>query len=173
MNVVGINGSLRKSSYNKIILNKFEELLPDNFNYIEANINDLPLFNEDIENDNIESVNIFKNILNKADFIFIMSPEYNYSIPGGLKNALDWASRGENLVLNNKKIIIGSVSTGRFGGVRMQRDLKNVLLALNSNVLNQPEFIVSNVESLLTNNELTDERTIRHLNKIINIIKDS
>lgn len=169
MNIVGIVGSLRKDSFNKILLNKFGELLESNINFKIIEINNLPLFNEDIENEYIESVELFRKELNQADVIVISSPEYNYSIPGVLKNALDWASRSDVLPFNNKVVAIISSSTGRFGGIRMQSHLRQVLLALNANVLNRPEVMISDIEDKIDeSNSVTDERTIRSLQKLVN-----
>lgn len=90
MNIVGICGSLRKESYNKYILKEIGKLLPDNVDYTILYINDIPLFSEDIEEKGIpKEVAHLNNILAKADRVIIATPEYNYSVPGVLKNALD------------------------------------------------------------------------------------
>ena len=171
MKIVGIVGSLRKDSYNKVLINKFAELLPADIDFKITSIGKLPLFNEDIEFNKIDAVESFRKDLNEADIIIISSPEYNYSIPGVLKNALDWASRGEELPFVNKKVAIMSSSNGRFGGIRMQAHLRQVLLSLNANVLNRPEVIINNIDDKVDNlNHITDERTIRSLQRLIDTI---
>lgn len=97
---VGISGSLRKESFNTWLLYSVQELLPDNVIMDIVSIADLPLYNADIDMPVVdkrpEPVCEFRKSLDKADGLVIVSPEYNYSIPGGLKNAIDWASRGED-----------------------------------------------------------------------------
>src|SRR6476620_669920 len=98
LHFVGISGSLRKDSWNTMLLKSCFSLLPSDVTMEVASIGDLPLYNADNDLPAVEErplpVKQFRDILSKADGLVIVSPEYNYSIPGGLKNAIDWASRG-------------------------------------------------------------------------------
>jgi len=97
LHIVGFSGSLRKGSYNRKLLEIAEDLLPAGVTYEIVELNDLPLYNEDVEKEGFPpAVRAFRDALQNADSIVITSPEYNSSVTGALKNALDWASRGEN-----------------------------------------------------------------------------
>jgi chromate reductase len=158
---VGISGSLRKGSLNTALLNAVQYLLPENTIFSATAIGDLPLFNSDLENDGPHaSVQLFREQLRKADAFVIASPEYNYSIPGVLKNALDWASRGKDSVLTNKPVAIMGASPGALGTVRMQMHLRQVLLFNNMHAVNKPEiFVNQSLTKFDGNGVLTDEKT--------------
>ena len=93
VHILGFAGSLSKQSYNRAILRVAQELVPDGANLEIITLDDLPLYNRDYENDEPEVVRNFKDKIRKADGLLIATPEYNYSISGVLKNAIDWASR--------------------------------------------------------------------------------
>lgn len=163
--IVGICGSLRKESYNKRLLLSIKELMKDEIALEIVDISMIPPFNEDVEKEEIpqEVVN-FKNKLREADAFVIATPEYNHSIPGVLKNALDWASRGENLPLANKPVAIMSASIGFFGGPRVQSHLRQVCACLNMHVVNKPEvFVVDATEKFDENNNLIDEKAKQYI----------
>lgn len=167
MKVKAIVGSLRKESYNKKVLLNLERIYGKKIDIIP--IDKLPLFNQDIENDDIKDVENFYNDIKSADVIIISSPEYNYSIPGVLKNALDWASRGE-FPLKGKDIIVISASIGRFGGVRMQTHLREVLRAIGAKSYNIHDINISSVHKILDGDKITDEYVINQLEKIVTTI---
>jgi chromate reductase, NAD(P)H dehydrogenase (quinone) len=118
--IVGIAGSLRKNSYNAAALRATREFLPENVTMETVEIGDLPFFNEDVESAGLPaSVVAFKAKLAAADALLIATPEYNYGIPPILKNAIDWASRGESAVYG-KPVGILSASPSMLGGARAQ-----------------------------------------------------
>lgn len=141
--VLGFAGSLRKGSYNKALLRAALELVPDNMSLEIFDLEGLPLFNQDLENDPPAKLREFKSKIKAADAILIASPEYNYSIPGVLKNALDCASRpyGDN-ALAGKPVAIMGASIGMLGTARAQYHLRQSFVFLNMNALNSPEVMV-------------------------------
>lgn len=164
--IVAISGSLRKESYNTKLLNKLKDLVSDGFEYKILAISSIPLFNEDIEeNEFPDIVTELSNEISSSDIVIISTPEYNYSVSGVLKNALDWLSRGDNPSFENKNTIILSASLSRFGGVRAQTHLRQILLCLGANVLNDPEVFISNVDETIDS-----DTTMRQLKKIISAI---
>ena len=120
ISVLGFAGSLRAGSYNKALLRAAAELLPENVNLDIFDIAGIPVFNQDIEADMPDIVKDFKSKIREADAILISTPEYNYSVPGVLKNAIDWASRpyGDN-PFDEKPVAIMSASIGMLGGARV------------------------------------------------------
>ncbi|NLC48666.1 MAG: NAD(P)H-dependent oxidoreductase [Tenericutes bacterium] len=112
--IVAVSGSLRTDSYNTNLLNKLSNIFKDEVEYEILDISSVPLFNEDIENDKNKYIDSLKNKIKNSDFVIISTPEYNYSVSGVLKNALDWFSRGENPVFENKDVGILSASPSKF-----------------------------------------------------------
>jgi chromate reductase len=143
-NLLAFAGSLRKNSYNKLLLESARKVLPDNVTVGYFDISRIPLYNQDTEVTGIpESVKDFKERIQNADAIIIATPEYNHSYSGVLKNAIDWASRPyENNSFNGKPVAVISASPGIFGGYVAQEQLKQVLLALNMHLVTQPAVIV-------------------------------
>ncbi len=143
----GISGSLRKGSFNTMLLKAAQDLLPQAVSMTIASIAELPLYNSDLDlpiaNERPESVRIFRELLHDADAILISSPEYNYSIPGGLKNAIDWASRGSDSPLLNKPVAIVGATPGLLGTVRMQLAFLPVFQFLNMQPVYKPEVLIS------------------------------
>lgn len=158
---VGISGSLRKGSYNTSLLRAAESLLPVSVTFESAEIGELPMFNTDLESpDQLGRVAKFREILRTADALVISSPEYNYSIPGVLKNAIDWASRGKDSPLLNKPVAILGASPGMLGTARMQMHLRQVFLYNNMIPVNKPEVFVSQAQTKFDpEGNLTDEKT--------------
>jgi chromate reductase, NAD(P)H dehydrogenase (quinone) len=141
--IVGISGSLRKGSFNTALLRAFSNLGED-FTVESAEIGNLPLFNQDMETNLPKAALAFKNSIKSADGILFVTPEYNYSIPGVLKNAIDWVSRpyGNNS-FENKPAAIMSASGGMLGGARAQYHLRQMMVFLNMHPMNRPEFMLS------------------------------
>lgn len=168
MEIVAIVGSLRKESYNLKIAKFIKDRYKDKLN-IEILIPDLPIFNEDIEKDPPVEVIDFKEKIKNAEGVLIVSLEYNHSIPGGLKNALDWCSRGDR-VLAKKPVFIVGASNGNVGTARSQMDLRTVLNSpgLNAFVLPSNLVLIPNVQTLFNEkDEFVDERTIKYLDKVV------
>ncbi len=156
--VLAISGSLRKDSLNRSLLRAAQGLLPEGVELVTADI-DLPLYNWDVEQTTgfPEAVATFREQIGAADGLLIATPEYNYSMPGALKNALDWASRGgADSPLNEKPVAIMGAA-GRLGSVRAQIHLRTVLLHNDTKVVQKPEVLVSGGDSF-QDGELVNER---------------
>jgi chromate reductase len=159
--IAGFTGSLRKNSYNKAALRAAKALLPENAVLDIIDLSEIPFFNEDVEDLGMPaSVTEFINKLAQADAILISTPEYNFSIPPVLKNALDWASREDVSPLSGKPLAIMSASLGMLGGARVQYHLRQVCVALNLMALNKPEVFIGNAATKFDESgNLTDERS--------------
>ncbi len=144
VSILGFAGSLRKGSYNKAILRAAAELLPDNATLEIYDLEGIPLFNADNEDKPTQKVREFKAKIKDADAILIATPEYNYSIPGVLKNALDTASRpyGDNS-FEGKPVAMMGASPGMIGTARAQYHLRQSFVFLNVHTVNRPEVMVT------------------------------
>jgi len=145
INILGIAGSLRQSSYNRAALRAAKSLVPDNAVLNIFELDGIPGFNQDDEQNPPEKVVELKKRVLAADAILFVTPEYNYSIPGVLKNAIDWASRpyGES-VWNGKPAAIMGASIGTLGTARAQYHLRQCCVFLNMFPLNNPEVMIPN-----------------------------
>ena len=145
--ILGFAGSLRKGSYNKALLNAAVELAPENTEIEVFNLEGIPLFNQDLELQPPSIVREFKEKIKAADALLIVTPEYNYSMSGVIKNALDVASRPPTeRVFAGKPVAIMSASPGRFGGARAQYQLRQTLIFLNAHPVNRPELMLSQAD---------------------------
>lgn len=172
MKVLGIVGSLRKGSYNRGLMQAAIELKPDLFSLEVIGLEGIPLYNQDNELDIPEAVSVFKAKISAADAILIATPEYNYSIPGVLKNAIDWASRPKS-VWGNKPVAIMGASPSLLGTARSQYHLRQVLVGLNMYPLSQPEMMVGVAhEKFSDNGTLTDEKTREKLQTFLVAFRD-
>jgi chromate reductase, NAD(P)H dehydrogenase (quinone) len=130
MRILGVSGSLRESSFNTSLLLAAVEAAPESVELeIWEGIGDLPLYDQDLETDAVpESVRRLREDWAAADAILFATPEYNGSVPGGLKNAIDWASRPRlEAALRNKPVAVVGASQGQFGALWAQQDLKRIL----------------------------------------------
>lgn len=158
--IVGISGSIRNVSYNKALLNYVDDISKNNFIFEIVDISKLPLFNEDLENKLPKEVEILKDKMKDADAFIIASPEYNQSISGVLKNALDWLSRGDLRVLHDKPLAIMSASPSMFGGVRAQPELKKICATFNMDIVNKPEVsVIESYKRIDQDGNITDQFT--------------
>lgn len=141
--ILGFAGSLRKGSYNKALLRAAAELLPPDTEVEIFDLEGIGPFNQDLELTPPDRVKEFKAKIRAADAILIASPEYNYSISGVLKNAIDWASRpyGDN-AFDGKPVAVMSASIGMLGGARGQYHLRQSFVFLNMRPVNMPEVMV-------------------------------
>jgi len=148
----GISGSLRKASYNTALLRTIrDELLPGDTTMELFSLQDIPLYNADFDtpealNRPVE-VQLLRKALEKADGLVIVSPEYNYGIPGLLKNAIDWASRGEDSPLLHKPVAVMGVTPGMWGTVRMQLAFHPIFQYLNMKPVYKPEVLVAQAKT--------------------------
>lgn len=159
--ILGIAGSIREGSYNRSALRAAGELLPDGAELEIFEIKDIPIFNQDNVDDLPQSVVELKQKVKEADGLLFSTPEYNYSIPGVLKNVIDWGSRpyGDNSWDSKPTAIMGA-STGILGTARAQYHLRQVFVALNLHVLNRPEVMIAKAaERFDEEGNLTDEQT--------------
>ncbi|MBS1516503.1 MAG: NAD(P)H-dependent oxidoreductase [Bacteroidetes bacterium] len=164
LKVIGISGSLRAKSRNTALLKTAAELAKDFMDITLYDIGNVPLYNFDEEVLEIpESVKKFKSAIAGSDAILFSFPEYNASIPGVLKNAIDWASRPESPLNGIPCAIIGS-SPGLSGTARAQAHFRNIASAVNMICMNKPEIQVRKINELLDENySLNDPVTLEHL----------
>jgi chromate reductase len=144
--VVAICGSLRKGSYNRMILNTLPELVPAGMTIREAPPFDtMPLYDFDLQQSGgfPDTVTALASAIAAADGVIIISPEYNYSVPGALKNAIDWVSRLPNQPFANKPVALQSAAGGLLGGARAQYHMRQIMVFLDAIVLNKPEIFVN------------------------------
>ncbi len=167
--ILGIVGSLRKESYNRFALVAAQKLVPDGVALNLLDLHGIPLFNQENEIPLPAAVLEFKRQILAADAIVFATPEYNYSFPGVLKNAIDWASRpyGQSAWLGKPAAIMGA-SVGNLGTARAQYHLRQVLVALDMPVVNLPEVMISDAAQCFNlQGVLTDEATRRHIQKLL------
>lgn len=159
--VLGIAGSLRNRSFARALIENAKNLVPKNMELESFDISSIPMFNQDNENNFSEDVKLFKQKIKEADAILFATAEYNYSIPGVLKNAIDTASRpyGDNS-WEGKPVAIMSSSMGMLAGSRAQYHLRQVLVFLDMHPINRPEVMVPSAQDKFDADLiLTDERT--------------
>ena len=167
--ILGFAGSLRKGSYNKALLGAAIELLPKKVQLEIFSLEGIPPFNQDLENRIPEKVKDFKKKIRAADAILIATPEYNYSIPGVLKNAIDWASRpyGDN-AFEGKPVAIMSASIGMLGGARAQYHLRQVFVFLDMYPVNKPEVMVTFAEEKIDEKgRIRDEKSKEKIKQLL------
>jgi chromate reductase len=167
--ILGIAGSLRRESYNRSALRAAIELAPEVAKIETFELNEIPPFNQDEEYDPHPSVTEFKRRIRESDAVLIVTPEYNYSIPGVLKNAMDWASRpyGDNS-WDGKPVAIIGASLGVFGAVRAQYHLRQTFVNLNILTVNQPEVMIGSAhERFDEEGNLNDETTKKLIRELL------
>jgi chromate reductase len=169
MNVLGISGSLRKGSYNSMALRAAQKLAPQGMRIDIADIGAIPLFNDDVRAAGDPApVAELKAKVRAADAVLIATPEYNFSIPGVLKNTLDWLSRPPEPPFPGKPVAIMGASPGAVGTARVQHDLRKVLVFLDAFTVNKPEVLISNAASKFNaQGELTDEATAKFITDLL------
>lgn len=172
--VLGLAGSLRQGSYNRALLQAAKELSPENMEIEIFDLAPIPLFNQDLELSLPEAVLGLKRKIKEADAILFVTPEYNHSIPGVLKNAIDWGSRpyGDNSWDNKPAAIMGA-STGMLGTARAQTALRDTFVFLNIHPINKPEIMVGLAkEKFDDQNKLIDEKTKEFIKSLLAALGD-
>jgi chromate reductase len=167
--ILGISGSLRRGSYNSATLRAAQELAPQGSKIDIFDLSDIPGFNQDHEAQPPEKIVEFKQRIRSADAILFVTPEYNYSIPGVLKNAIDWASRpyGDS-AWNGKPVAIMGASVGAFGTARSQYHLRQMFVFLNMYPVNQPEVMIASAhKSFDEQGKLTDEASRKLIQQLL------
>src|SRR5918992_1239164 len=172
--ILGIAGSLRRASYNRAALRAAMELVPQDAVLDIFELDGIPGFNQDEEQQPPPKVTELKRRIREADSILIVTPEYNYSIPGVLKNAIDWASRpyGDS-AWNGKPAAIMGASIGTIGTARAQYHLRQMMVFLNMFPLNQPEVMIGNAsERFDPQGSLTDDATKDYVRRLLQSLVD-
>lgn len=163
--LVTLLGSLRKGSYNAMLMRALPGLAPEGVSIVEGpSVGDLPIYNADDQNaDGFPArVQEIGKAVAEADGVVFVTPEYNYSVPGGLKNAIDWVSRMNPQPFAGKPVAIQTASQGMMGGVRCQLALRQVLLFLKADAFTTPEVIVGQAQNKFDGQgRLTDEATAK------------
>jgi chromate reductase, NAD(P)H dehydrogenase (quinone) len=165
LNVLSICGSLRKGSYNRIVMNALQGYAPEGLRIAEApSYAEFPLYNADIQNSAgfPAPVQTLADAIRAADGVIFVSPEYNYGIPGPLKNAIDWVSRLPNQPFVGKPVAIISAAAGILGGGRMQYDLRRSMIFVDALTMNKPEIFIGNVSQKIDEKtcQIKDEQAI-------------
>ena len=166
--ILGIAGSLRKASFNKSALRAAQQLVPDGASLDIFDIDGLPGFNQDDERKPPAKIVEMKAKIRAADAILLVTPEYNYSIPGVLKNAIDWASRpyGDSAWVGKPVAVMGA-SIGVIGTARAQYHLRQVFVFLDMDPVNQPEVMINASQSFDDQGNLTDQNTRDLIGKLL------
>jgi len=171
MRVAGIAGSLREGSLNRGLLRAAKDLAPADMEIrIYTRLGDIPPYNDDVfQKGDPEPVANLKNFIGGADALLISTPEYNYGVPGVLKNAIDWASRPSGkCVLNRKPAAIMGCSPGLGGTIRAQHALRQSFVFTDTHVMSQPEIKIPSAASLFDASvTLTDQNTREHVKKFL------
>jgi len=175
LKILGFCGSLRKGSYNRMLLNAATRLAPDGVEFeIYDGLRELPHFDQDFEKNQPEVVRDLKARVKAADGLLFVTPEYNHSIPGPLKNAIDWLSRpsGDNS-LASKSVAVFGCGGSTFGAVRMQIAFREILFSLSVDILPRLEVIVFRAQERFDRDgNLTDEVTIGVVKEALELLKD-
>lgn len=172
--ILGIAGSLRRQSYNRSALRAAVQLAPEGAMVDIFELDGIPGFNQDDEQNPPAKVVDLKRRVREADAIFFVTPEYNYSIPGVLKNAIDWASRpyGDS-AWNGKPAAIMGASIGVIGTARAQYHLRQMMVFLNMHAINQPEVMIGNAADRFdAEGNLTDDATKDFIRKLLQNLMD-
>lgn len=167
--ILGIAGSLRRESYNRAALRAATTLVPEGAVLETFELDEIPPFNQDEDQHPPAPVVELKRRIREADAILFVTPEYNFSVPGVLKNAIDWASRpyGDS-AWNGKPAAIMGASVGAFGTARAQYHLRQIMVFLNMFPINQPEVMIGNAASRFDQEgNLTDEKTKAFIRQLL------
>jgi chromate reductase len=170
MRILGINGSLRSGSYNRLLLQAAAAQLPASTEFDEwTGLATLPAYDGDCDGPSQSpSVVALRRVLGGADAVLIATPEYNHSIPGALKNALDWASRPlHSNPLRGKPVAVVGASTGLFGAVWAQAELKKVLTALGADVIQASVAVPSAAVAFTAEGQLADPQLASDLLSVV------
>jgi chromate reductase len=167
--ILGICGSLRKASLNMAALRAAGANAPDGISLDIANLSGIPVYNEEIYADGFPpAVDTFRAQIQAADALLFATPEYNYSIPGPLKNAIDWASRPPEHPFTGKAVGMLGCSAGTSGTMRAQYHLRQVMVFLDMRPLNKPEVFIPAASKLFDDNgNLADDATAARLGDLM------
>lgn len=172
--VLGLSGSFRKGSFNTLMLQAAKELAPPGMNIEIYDYTDLPLYNDDLRVQGYPpTVQKFRATIAASDAILFASPEYNYSVSGVLKNAIDWASRAPNMPFDGKTGAVMGASSGVIGTARSQRDLRWIMSGLNVYMVNLPHVYVGGAaQKFDANGKLTDQASRDFIKQLLDNLRD-
>jgi chromate reductase len=162
-NVLAICGSLRKGSFNRMLMNASIGLAPPGMTIKEGpSFAKFPIYNFDDQQATgfPRDVDALNDAVKAADGVLIVSSEYNWSIPGGLKNAIDWLSRYKDVTFKDKPVCIQSAAPGLLGGSRMQYHLRMAMQAIDAQLFGKPEVIVNMAASKFADGQLKDQTAV-------------
>jgi chromate reductase len=167
-------GSLRKGSFNRMALRAAEELAPEGVSFETSDIGDIPLYNEDVRQQGFPApVEKMRERIGAADAVLFVTPEYNYSIPGVLKNAIDWASRPPDQPFAGKPAAMMGATPSMLGTARAQYHLRQVCVYLNMFPVNQPEVLIASADKKFgPDGRLTDEPTRKMIAQLMKALAD-
>jgi chromate reductase len=161
LRILGISGSLRKASFNTATLRAAQELAPAGMTIDIFDISPIPLYNEDVRAQGFPPpVEELRRRVKEADGVLLVTPEYNYSVSGVMKNAIDWVSRPPAQPFDGKPIAIMGASGGLLGTARAQYHLRQMFVFMNGQVLNRPEVMIGQAQNKFdAQGKLTDQPT--------------
>jgi chromate reductase, NAD(P)H dehydrogenase (quinone) len=173
LHFLAISGSLRKTSVNSAALRALIPLLPAHITIEMADLSALPMYNDDVRVAGYpQAAEALRAQIAKADAVIIATPEYNFTIPGVLKNAIDWVSRAPTQPFDGKPVAIMGASPGPVGTARAQYDLRKILVYLNAFPINKPEIMIGMAPSKFSSEgELTDEATRGFLKQMLTALE--
>lgn len=171
--VLGISGSLRQASFNTALLEAARAYLPRDWSMDIVTPRGFPIYDEELQHQGWPSAALdLAAQIRAADLVVVATPEYNYSIPGGLKNAIDWISRLPEQPFKGKTVGIMGASSGRLGTVRAQAHLRQCFQFLDARVLNKPEVFVGFAPQVFQDGRLIDDATGQAVRAFINALAD-
>ena len=171
--LLGISGSLRQQSYNSGALRAVSALLPDGMTFETADLAAIPFYNADVEQTGLpDAVNDFRSRVAAADALLFAVPEYNFSLSGVLKNALEWLSRPPNPPVNGKPCAVFGASVSPLGTARGQFHFRHVCVSLNMTVVNVPHVDIANAKTKFdAQSRLTDQAALDALRQLLQELK--
>lgn len=171
--LLGVSGSLRKQSYNSGALRAIPTILPDDMTFEIADISDLPFYNNDVEQTGFpDAVKNFRTKVSAADALIFAVPEYNFSLPGVLKNALEWLSRPPNPPVNAKPCAVLGASISPLGTARGQFHFRHVAVSLNMIMVNVPHVDITSAKAKFdAQSQLTDQASVDSIKQLLGELK--
>lgn len=171
--LLGVSGSLRKQSYNSGALRAIPSILPDDMTFEIADISDLPFYNNDVEQTGFpDAVKNFRTKVAAADALIFAVPEYNFSLPGVLKNALEWLSRPPNPPVNAKPCAVLGASISPLGTARGQFHFRHVAVSLNMIMVNVPHVDITSAKAKFdAQSQLTDQASVDSIKQLLGELK--
>jgi len=167
--ILAFAGSLRKESYNKALIETAKELAPENVEIEIFDLAKIPLYNQDLEQSMPEPVKEFKKKIKEADAILIATPEYNRSVPGVLKNAIDWASRphGDNSFDDKPVAVFGATGGSVVGTSAAQLHLRQIFSFLNMHPVEKPQLYITGASEKINGGRVVDEQTRELIKELV------